>query len=70
MTSIVISKFFHCTGHNKCKELLSTKLQFNLDKNLMWLGSWMLLEALFHCKEGFQGLPLKNVMDEKLCFGF
>jgi hypothetical protein len=23
-------------GHNKCKELLPKKLQFNLDKNPMW----------------------------------
>jgi hypothetical protein len=24
------------TGHNKCKELLSTNLQFKLDKNPTW----------------------------------
>jgi hypothetical protein len=24
--------------------------------------SWMLLDALFHCREGFVGPPLKNVM--------
>jgi hypothetical protein len=26
----------HNTNHNKCKELLPTKLQFNLDKNPTW----------------------------------
>jgi hypothetical protein len=26
-------------GHNKCKELLLTKLQFKVDKNPTWPGS-------------------------------
>jgi hypothetical protein len=50
------------TGHNKYKELLPTKFQFKVDKNPTWLGSWMLLDALFHCREGSDGPPLKNVM--------
>jgi hypothetical protein len=54
------------TGHNKCKELLPTKLQFKVDKNPTWPGSWMLLDVLFHCREGFAGPPLKNVMIPKL----
>jgi hypothetical protein len=39
-------------SHNKRKELLPKELQFKVDKNPMWLGSWMLLDALFHCREG------------------
>jgi hypothetical protein len=50
------------TGHNKCKGLFPTKLQFKVDKNPMWPGSWILLTALFHCREGSVGPPLKNVM--------
>jgi hypothetical protein len=33
VASIVISKFF--IGHNKCKELLPTNLQFKVDKDLI-----------------------------------
>ena len=48
VSSIVISKYFiYNTGRNKCKELLSTKLQFKVEKNPTWRGSWMLLNALF-----------------------
>jgi hypothetical protein len=47
---------------NKWKELLPTKLQFKVDKNPRWHGSWMLLDALFHYREGSTDLPLKNVM--------
>jgi hypothetical protein len=32
------------------------------DKNPMWCGSWMRLDALFHYREGPAGPPLKNVM--------
>jgi hypothetical protein len=56
------------TGHNKYKELLPTKLQFKVDKNPTWHGSWMLLDALFLYREGSAGSPLKNVMDEKTGF--
>jgi hypothetical protein len=65
VASMVISKFLHCTintSHNKYKELLPTKLQLKVYKNPTWPRSWMLLNALFHCKEGFTGPPLKNVM--------
>jgi hypothetical protein len=48
---------------NKCKELLPTKLQFKVDKNPTWFRSWMLLDDLFHCKEGSAGPSLKNVMN-------
>ena len=50
------------TGYNKCKELLPTKLQFKVDKNPTWHGSWMLLNALFYYREGYASSPLKNVM--------
>jgi TRAP-type C4-dicarboxylate transport system permease large subunit len=64
VTSIVIAKFIHSTilVTISAKRLLPTKLQFKLDKNPTWLGSWMLLNALFHCRKGSVGLPLKNVM--------
>jgi hypothetical protein len=62
-------------GHNKCKEILPTKLQYKVDKNPTWPRSWMLLDALLYYKEGSFGLPLKNVMivfqDQdlgKICF--
>jgi hypothetical protein len=32
---IVVSTLYN-TGHNKYKELLPTKLHFNLDQNLRW----------------------------------
>jgi hypothetical protein len=50
------------TSHNKCKELLPTKLQFKVDKNPTWRGSWMLLDAFFSYREGSTGPPLKNAM--------
>jgi hypothetical protein len=40
------------TGHNKCKELLPTKTSIKVDKNPTWLGSWMLLDALFTKEKG------------------
>jgi hypothetical protein len=49
-------------SYNKCKELLPTRLQFKLDKNPTWPQSWLLLDAFFHCREGSDGPPLKNVM--------
>jgi hypothetical protein len=51
------------TGHNKYKEFLSTKFQFKLDKNPTWPRSWMLLDPLFHYREGCASLSLKNVME-------
>jgi hypothetical protein len=64
--SIVISKVFlsYNTGHNKWKELFPRKLQFKVDKNPNWPESSMLLNALFQCKEGSAGPPLKNVMSQ------
>jgi hypothetical protein len=46
-------------GNNKCKELLPTKLQFEVDKNPTWHGSWMLLDALFigPTRKGSMWLP-------------
>jgi hypothetical protein len=44
-------------GHNKCKELLLTKLQFKMDKNPTWCGSWMLLDALFLVEKGLLARP-------------
>jgi hypothetical protein len=37
-------------------------LGVKVDKNPTWHGSWMLLDVLFWYKEGFAGLPLKNVI--------
>jgi hypothetical protein len=39
VTSIVILKVssLYNIGHNKCKELFPTKLQFKVDKNPMWM---------------------------------
>jgi hypothetical protein len=42
---------------NKCKELLTTKLQFKEDKNPTWRGSWMLLDALFPVEKGLLARP-------------
>jgi hypothetical protein len=49
-------------SQNKYKELLPTKLQFKVDRNPTWLGSWMQLDALFHYREGSANLPLKIVI--------
>jgi hypothetical protein len=39
-------------SYNKCKELLPTTLQFKVDKNPKWRGSWMLLDAFFPIEKG------------------
>jgi hypothetical protein len=44
-------------GHNKCKELLPKKLQFKVEKNPKWRGSWMLLDALFPVEKGMLARP-------------
>jgi hypothetical protein len=55
-------RLLYNTGHNKCKELLPTKPQFKVGKNPTWPGFWILLHALLHSIEGFDGMSLKNVM--------
>jgi hypothetical protein len=50
------------TDHNKCKELLPTKFQFNLDKNLTWPRILDVVVCSFHSRKGSVGLPSKNVM--------
>jgi hypothetical protein len=59
VSSIVISKFLHCTilVTISAKELLPTKLQFKVDKNPTWRGSWMLLDALFLVVKGLLAHP-------------
>jgi hypothetical protein len=47
------------TDHNKCKELLPTKLQFNLDKNPTWPR---INDVVSNYKTGSIGPTLKNVM--------
>jgi hypothetical protein len=65
MASIVISKFLHYT----ILFTISVKSFFQQNFNLIWtriqhgLEPWMLLDALFLCKEGSVGLPLKNLME-------
>jgi hypothetical protein len=44
-------------GHNKCKELLPTKLQFKVNKNLTWHGSWILLDVLSPVKKSLLPHP-------------
>ena len=41
-----------------------------MDKNPTWFRSWMLLDALFHCKEGYVGLhnKCKELISIKLLF--
>jgi hypothetical protein len=46
-------------GHNKWKELLPTKLQFKVDKNPMWPGSWMLLDVWFPIEKSLLARPWK-----------
>jgi hypothetical protein len=42
----------------KVSSLYNTgKLQFKVDKNPMWCGSWMLLDALFPVEKGLMARP-------------
>jgi hypothetical protein len=45
MASTVISKFLHSTVLVTISA--KTELQFKVDKNPTWLGSWIMLDALF-----------------------
>jgi hypothetical protein len=53
-----ISTYFKSNIHQKGPEILRVKVE----KNPTWPGSSILLDALFYCKEGLVGPPLKNVM--------
>jgi hypothetical protein len=59
MASIVISNFLHCI----ILVTISGKSFFQQNFNLKWarIGSWMLLDVLFHFTAGSVGPPLKNV---------
>jgi hypothetical protein len=62
--SLFITKIARLSG-GYCTILVTIstiKLQLKVDKNPTWLGSWMMLDVLFHCREGLVGPPLKNVM--------
>jgi hypothetical protein len=61
---IVISKFLHYTILVTISGKRFFQQNFNLKMTRIQhgVGSWMLLDALFHCWEGSAGRRLKNVM--------